>query len=123
MVRQLQYFLSRSLAAIVAQGCISNHHPSNYPLPSFPIDTYVVHTGRGPGDNDRLTIGDTVYCYYSKKLNNGDYLIIEDGDCDQEKKRVVILSKTGIVVSSDLDNLDEISQDNLEAMVEEASKK
>ena len=114
---------------IASSGCVEHFPPPVSPPYPFEINGYSVFVDEQPGDYDVITIGNRTYCYYSKKMDDGDDLFIDDKDCDLHGDRVVLLSKEGkIILANDTKSLpkeagqylDYILQNNKKHIIKDA---
>ena len=109
----MRKMLYAGLFSALLSGCVRNITPIPPTYP-FKIQRHYVYVNDQPGDYDVITIDDMLvtglkreYCYFTKPAENGEYLFIEDKDCDLHSNRVMVLSRDDLIVSVDTRHLDE----------------
>ena len=83
--------------------------------PEYPlrIGNYSAFVNDKPGNYDEIRIGNRTYCYFSKRLDDGDYLFIDDYGCDEHSDRVLVLSGDKVIFAQDTKSLDKELVQNL----------
>ncbi|MDO8511459.1 MAG: hypothetical protein Q7S55_04815 [Nanoarchaeota archaeon] len=109
----MRKLLYAGIFSALLSGCARNITPIPPTYP-FKIQRHPVFVDDQPGRYDIITINDILapglkkkYCYFGKRVENGEYLIIEDKDCDLDSDKVMVLSRDDIIVATDTTNLDE----------------
>ena len=93
-------------------GCARDIKPIQ-PTRPFKIQGHPVFVDDQPGYYDIITINDILakglknrYCYFRKKTEDRNVLLIEDKDCDLDTDRVMVLSRDNLIVAADAGSLD-----------------
>ena len=127
--RSKNYFASLkhavSLLPFVLSSCAQTNLTPVRPSYPFKIERYYAFMDEQPGTYDLITINDYTYCYYSKKMEDDDELVIFDKDCDLHSDRVVVLSGNKVMVAADtkylkpeqVQNLDYILRNHIKNIV------
>jgi len=107
---------------ILSSGCVSQYPPPVSPPYPFEIDGYSIFVDEEPGNYDVITISDRTYCYFSKKMDDEDYVFIEDKDCDLHSDRVVVLSNDKIILWYDIKTLPKSTRQYLDYILQNHTK-
>ena len=98
---------------MLLDGCARNITPIP-PTHPFEIQGYSVFVDDQPGHYDIIIIDDILatglknkYCYFRKKMEDGNALLIEDKDCDLDSDTVMVLSRDDTILTTDTKPLDE----------------
>ncbi len=131
--RSKNYFVSLKCAVSLLPFILSScAQPGLTPVqPSYPfkIGRYYAFMDEQPGIYDVITINDYTYCYFSKKMEDDDDLVILDKDCDLHSDKVVVVSKGKAVVAADtkyfkkelVQNLDYILRNHIKNVVDDTT--
>jgi hypothetical protein len=114
---KIKDLLYAGLLAVTSAGCVKKNIVAEVPVHSFLINDYIVNVGSEIGNFNKLKFGDNEYCYFSKRLGNGDSMIIKDNNCDTFGERVTISGRNGSWFSTDFENLEEVTQEQLNLMI------
>lgn len=122
MLRQIKDFLYISLLASTLYGCAAKQILTKNPLNSFLVKNYILNVDGKPGNYNKIKIDPNTVCYYVKKLNNGDDLVINDRNCDTFGDTMSVLRGDKIIIASNFKDLGEIAQGNLNGLIWKAIK-
>lgn len=105
--------LYAGILSLLLGGCARDIKPIP-PTHPFNIQGHPVLVDDRPGYYDVITINDVLatglknrYCYFRKKTEDGNALLIEDKGCDLHTDKVMILSREDIIIAADTRYLDE----------------
>ena len=105
--------LYAGIFSALLSGCARDIIPIQPTYP-FKIQGYPVFVDDKPGYYDIITINDVLanglkkkYCYFRKKMEDGNVLLIEDKGCDLKSDTVMILSRDDTIIATNTENLDE----------------
>ena len=102
--------LYAGIFSMYLSSCAQQHIAPIPPTYPFKIEGYYVFIDNLPGSYDIITIFSSTkkqkYCYFLKETEDGDYLVINDPDCDLYGDRVIVLSGDKMLVAVNTEDLD-----------------